>query len=59
MLAKIILIRKRYPRMGNRKLQYLLQTNYALTIGRDNLYELLREKGLSIPKKRKRPVNPV
>lgn len=44
------------PRLGTRKLYYLLKENFArngISIGRDRLFDLLREEGLLIVKKKK------
>lgn len=40
------------PRIGTRKLQYLLQQCHQLHIGRDKLFSLLRERRLLVPTKR-------
>lgn len=49
-------IRRDMPRLGTRKLYYLLKESFrrdGITIGRDRLFDLLREEGLLINKKRK------
>lgn len=49
-------IRARMPRIGTRKLYYLLQEGFkseGIKMGRDSLFRLLREEYLLIQKKRK------
>jgi putative transposase len=53
---RVMRIRREMPRLGTRKLYYLLQENFlrdGLSIGRDRLFNLLREEGLLIVKKEK------
>lgn len=40
------------PRIGARKLQYLLQQHHHIQIGRDKLFDLLRDHSLLVPTKR-------
>lgn len=52
----VLTIRARMPRIGTRKLYYLLQeafNNEGIKMGRDSLFRLLREEYLLIQKKRK------
>lgn len=51
---RILELRKLHPRMGTRKLQYCLWSKYGLKIGRDSLYNLLRERGILIVRKRRK-----
>lgn len=49
-------IRREMPRLGTRKLFYLLKESFlrdGISIGRDRLFDLLREEGLLIVKKKK------
>ena len=49
-------LRRELPRMGTRKLYYLLKESFlqeGISIGRDRLFDFLREEGLLIIKKRK------
>lgn len=53
---KVITIRATMPRLGTRKLYYLLKDEFSregLKIGRDALFDILRESGLLIVKKRR------
>jgi putative transposase len=53
---KVMRIRREMPRLGTRKLYYLLKENFlrdGIGIGRDRLFDLLREEGLLIIKKKK------
>lgn len=51
-LASVRQLRRSMPRLGTRKLHYLLKEE-KIVIGRDQLFELLRKKNLLITKKRK------
>jgi putative transposase len=52
-LKKAVLsIRRQMPRLGTRKLHFLLKAGNAI-IGRDRLFELLRTEGLLITKRKK------
>ena len=58
-LTQIALIRKELPKVGTRKLQYLLKdffVQHGIKMGRDALFSLLMEEGLLV-KKRKRKVS--
>jgi putative transposase len=49
-------IRKQLPRLGTRKLYHLLKKTFkteGIAIGRDRLFDLLRDEGLLIAKKKK------
>ena len=49
-------VRKQLPRLGTRKLYYLLEKDFKaehLHIGRDQLFDLLREENLLVKRKRK------
>lgn len=57
-LAKeqVLNIRRQMPRLGTRKLHYLLKENFQinqLRVGRDKLFELLRSERLLITKRKK------
>ena len=52
----VLLIRRQMPRIGTRKLHYLLKEEFAkqeLKVGRDKLFAILEQEGLLIKKKRK------
>jgi len=52
----VLNIRRQMPRLGTRKLHYLLKDIFRkeqIAIGRDHLFELLREEGLLIHRKKK------
>ena len=52
----VLLIRRQMPRLGTRKLHYLLKEEFnreQLNIGRDKLFTILRNEGLLIIKKKK------
>jgi putative transposase len=54
--TKVMSIRREMPRLGTRKLYYLLKESFCrdgISIGRDRLFDLLREEGLLIIKKKK------
>ena len=56
MKQKVLAIRATMPRIGTRKLYYLLQEAFkcdGIKMGRDSLFRLLREEYLLIQKKRK------
>lgn len=49
-------VRRQMPRIGTRKLYYLLKEGFlqdGIVIGRDRLFDILREEGLLIVKKKK------
>ncbi len=48
----VLAIRRQMPRLGTRKLHFLLKTDHAM-IGRDRLFELLRTEGMLITKRKK------
>ena len=51
----VLLIRRRMPRIGTRKLHYMLKEEFSkqgLNIGRDGLFTLLRKEGLLIKRKK-------
>jgi len=53
---KVMTIRRDLPRLGTRKLHHLLKENFLredISIGRDRLFDLLREEGLLITKRKK------
>lgn len=53
---KVLSVRAVMPRLGTRKLYYLLQANFkkeGIALGRDSLFNLLRDEGLLIGKKRR------
>jgi putative transposase len=54
--TKVISIRREMPRIGTRKLYYLLKESFrrdGISIGRDQLFDLLREEELLIIKRKK------
>lgn len=51
----VVFIRRQMPRIGTRKLYYMLKEEFSkkeLKVGRDKLFSILREEGLLIKKKR-------
>jgi putative transposase len=53
---KVMEVRKKMPRLGGRKLYYLLAKDFRAThlhIGRDKLFDLLREENLLVQKRKK------
>ena len=53
---KVMSVRCAMPRLGTRKLYYLLKESFrqeSISMGRDRLFDLLREEGLLIFKKKK------
>jgi len=55
-IGKVLMVRRHLPRLGTRKLYYLLKDEFVeahLTIGRDKLFEVLRAKKMLIMKRRK------
>ena len=50
--ASVLQLRRSMPRLGTRKLHYLLKQSNVL-IGRDYLFDLLREEGLLVLKRKK------
>jgi putative transposase len=48
----ILELRRNMPRLGTRKLHYLLEEK-AIVIGRDKLFELLRKEGMLVPNRKK------
>jgi len=53
---KVLSIRQQMPRIGTRKLYYLLQKEFKqehIPLGRDKLFTLLREEHLLIVKKKR------
>ena len=49
----VLELRRQIPRLGVRKLHYLLNLQSSIHIGRDKLFSVLRDEGLLICKKRK------
>jgi putative transposase len=52
----VLSIRRQMPRLGTRKLHRLLKDNFRknrISIGRDRLFDLLRQEGLLVNKKKK------
>lgn len=45
-------IRKEMPKLGTRKIQYLLQQRYGQEVGRDHLFDLMRDNGLLFHKRK-------
>lgn len=50
--AAVLGIRRQMPRLGTRKLHFLLKSGYMM-IGRDRLFELLRTEGMLVTKRKK------
>lgn len=50
--ASVLQLRRSMPRLGTRKLHYLLKQNNVL-VGRDYLFQLLKEEGLLVLKRKK------
>ena len=50
-LAAVDKIRKRHPKMGIRKLKVMLARDYGIEVGRDSLFDIMREAGLLIRKR--------
>jgi putative transposase len=50
--ASVLNMRRSMPRLGTKKLHYLLKEE-GISIGRDHLFDLLREEDLLVKKKRK------
>lgn len=50
--ASVLQLRRCMPRLGTRKLHYLLKRN-SIPIGRDQLFDLLRDEGLLVLKRKK------
>lgn len=50
--ASILRMRRSMPRLGTRKLHYLLNRT-GVVVGRDHLFDLLREEGLLVPTRKK------
>ncbi|MDV6169774.1 IS3 family transposase [Flavobacterium sp. DG1-102-2] len=49
----VLVLRRQMPRLGTRKLYYLLKAQGSIHIGRDKLFSVLRHEGLLINRKRK------
>jgi len=49
----VLALRRQMPRIGARKLYYLLNLEGNIHVGRDKLFSVLREEGLLVSKKRK------
>lgn len=49
----VLLIRRQMPRLGVRKLYYLLSLPGKINVGRDKLFSILREEGLLVSRRRK------
>lgn len=45
-------IRKEMPKLGTRKIQYLLRQRYSQEVGRDHLFDLMRDNGLLFHKRK-------
>ncbi|RYD87351.1 MAG: IS3 family transposase, partial [Sphingobacteriales bacterium] len=53
---KVLAVRSELPRLGGRKLHYLLQEDLkrgCLSLGRDRLFDLLRQEGLLVRRRRR------
>ncbi len=49
----VLVLRRQMPRLGTRKLHYLLNKDSNIHIGRDKLFSVLREEGLLVGKRRR------
>jgi len=49
----VLVLRRQMPRLGTRKLYYLLKAEGIIHIGRDKLFSVLRQEGLLVSRKRK------
>ena len=55
-IGKVLTVRRHLPRLGTRKLYYLLKEEFVeahISIGRDKLFDVLRAKRMLITKRRK------
>ena len=55
-IGKVLTVRRHLPRLGTRKLYYLLKDEFVeahISVGRDKLFEVLRAKQMLITKRRK------
>ena len=55
-IGKVLSVRRHLPRLGTRKLYYMLKDEFVeahLSVGRDKLFEVLRAKRMFITKRRK------
>ncbi len=50
-LAAVNKIRGKHPKMGSRKLKVLLARDYGIDVGRDSLFEIMRNAGLLVRKR--------
>jgi transposase InsO family protein len=55
LIDEVLVLRKRMPMLGGRKLYYLLKREKVIPIGRDKFFELLKRNELLIKPKRYRP----
>ncbi len=46
-------IRRRHPRMGVRKLKVMLERDCGIEVGRDSLFDIMREAGLLVRRRRR------
>ena len=53
MRESVLVLRRHMPRLGTRKLYYLLKAEASIHIGRDKLFSVLRQEGLLVNRKRK------
>jgi transposase InsO family protein len=49
----VLILRRQMPRLGTRKLYYLLKEEGTIDIGRDKLFSMLKQEGLLVNRKRK------
>ena len=52
-LTKVQYLRRLHPKMGVRKLQYVLSRFHDIEVGRDKLFSLLRDNNLLVKRRRK------
>lgn len=45
-LQLVMDIRRQMPRLGTRKIQHILKARYAVDVGRDHLFDLMRDNGM-------------
>ena len=55
-LQLVMDIRRQMPRLGTRKILHVLREQYAVDVGRDHLFDLMRDNGL-LYRTRKRHYN--
>jgi hypothetical protein len=51
--GSVLALRRQMPRLGTRKLHYLLNLKSDINVGRDKLFSMLRKEGLLISRRKK------